>query len=115
VKRRTGIECDGFDRSGALATASHIRPNRRTWNVPKYLDVHRDMKGVKLKDVAEAHAKDLKVQGKYGVNFQKYWLDETAGTIFCLSDAPNKEAISKAHREAHGLLPSETFEVQEGS
>jgi len=83
--------------------------------VPRYLDIHRDIKGVKLKDVAEAHAKDLKVQGKYGVNSQKYWLDEEKGTIFCLSDAPNREAIAKAHGEAHGLLPSETFQVQEGS
>jgi hypothetical protein len=83
--------------------------------VPRYIDVHKGMKGVKLKDVAEAHAKDLRVQGKYGVNFQRYWLDEKEGTIFCLSDAPNREAISKAHKEAHGLLPSETFEVQEGS
>ena len=87
----------------------------KSCRVPRYLDVHKDMKGVKLKDVAEAHAKDLKVQGKYGVNFQRYWLDEKQGTIFCLSDAPNKEAITKSHKEAHGLLPSETFEVQEGS
>ena len=83
--------------------------------MPRYIDVHKNMKGVKLEDVAEAHAKDLQVQGKYGVNFQKYWLDEKEGTIFCLSDAPNREAISKAHKEAHGLLPEETFEVQEGS
>jgi Nickel responsive protein SCO4226-like len=83
--------------------------------MPKYLDVHRNMKGVKLKDVAEAHAKDLRVQGKYGVSFQKYWLDEKEGAIFCLADAPNSEAISKAHKEAHGLLPTETYEVQEGS
>ena len=83
--------------------------------MPRYIDIHRNMKGVKLQDVAEAHAKDLQVQGKYGVNFRKYWLDEKEGAIFCLSDAPNKEAISKAHGEAHGLLPSETFEVQEGS
>lgn len=83
-------------------------------SMPKYIDVHKGVKGVKLKDVAEAHAKDLKVQGKYGVSFQKYWLDEKEGTIFCLSDAPNREAIAKAHKEAHGLLPSETFEVQEG-
>ena len=34
------------------------------------------MKGVKLKDVAEAHARDLEVQGKDGVSFRKYWLDE---------------------------------------
>jgi len=83
--------------------------------MPRYIDIHRNMKGAKLKDVAEAHAKDLKVQGKYGVKFQKYWLDEKEGAIFCLSEAPNPEAIAKAHGEAHGLLPSETYEVQEGS
>jgi len=83
--------------------------------MPRYLDVHKGLKGVKLKDVAEAHAKDLKVQGKSGVDFQRYWLDEEQGTIFCLSDAPDSEAISKAHKEAHGLLPSETYKVQEGS
>jgi hypothetical protein len=37
---------------------------------------------------------------KYGVNFQKYWLDEKEGTIICLSDVPNRKAISKAHNEA---------------
>lgn len=83
--------------------------------MPTYIDVHKNMKGVKLKDVAEAHAKDLQVQGKYGVDFQKYWVDENEGTIFCLSHAPDKESISKAHKEAHGLLPAETFEVNEGS
>ncbi|MEM0116995.1 MAG: DUF4242 domain-containing protein [Conexivisphaerales archaeon] len=83
--------------------------------MPSYIDVHKNVKGVKLKDVAEAHAKDLKVQSKYGVKFKKYWIDEEQGTVFCLSDAPNKEAISKAHKEAHGLLPQETFEVLEGS
>ena len=33
--------------------------------------MHKNMKGVKLKDVAEAHAKDLQVQGKHGVSFQE--------------------------------------------
>ena len=84
-------------------------------HAPRHIDVHKNMKGVKPEDVAEAHAKDLKVQGRYGVSFQRYWLDEKAGTIFCLSDAPNREAITKAHKEAHGLLPEETFEVEEGS
>lgn len=35
--------------------------------------------------------------------------------VFCLSTSPNKEAISEAHKEAHGLVPQEIFEVQEGS
>jgi hypothetical protein len=84
-------------------------------NMPRYLDIHRNLKGTKLKDVAAAHANDLKVQNKYGVKFLKYWIDEKEGTVFCLSDAPNKDAPTKAHKEAHGLLPSETYEVLEGS
>jgi len=83
--------------------------------MPRYLDVHRNLKGAKLKDVAAAHEKDLRVQNKYGVKFLKYWVDEDQGTVFCLSEAPNKEAPAKAHREAHGLLPYETYEVLEGS
>jgi Protein of unknown function (DUF4242) len=83
--------------------------------MPRYLDVHKNLKGTKLKDVAAAHEQDLKVQNKYGVKFLKYWVDEKEGTIFCLSDAPDKEAPTRAHKEAHGLLPNETYEVLEGS
>jgi Nickel responsive protein SCO4226-like len=83
--------------------------------MPQYIDVHRNLKGVKLKDIAAAHEKDLKVQSKYGVKFLKYWIDEKSETAFCLSEAPNREAPSKAHKESHGLVPQETYEVLEGS
>jgi len=83
--------------------------------MPLFLDVHNHVPGAKAKDVADAHMKDLKVQGKYGVKYLKYWLDESKGKIFCLVDAPNKEAAEKVHREAHGLLADEIFEVKEGS
>ncbi len=83
--------------------------------MPRYIDVHKGLKGTKLKDVAEAHAKDLKVQHKHGVKFLKYWVDEKEGTVFCLSEAPDKDAPTRAHKEAHGLLPDETYEVKEGS
>ena len=83
--------------------------------MPRFMDVHKNLKGVKLKEVAEAHAKDLNVQNKYGVKFLRFWVDERAGRVFCLSDAPNREAPTKAHKEAHGLLPDETYEVLEGS
>jgi len=59
--------------------------------------------------------KDLKVGGKYGVKYLRYWLDESKGKIFCLVEAPNKEAAEKVHREAHGLVADEIFEVKEGS
>ncbi len=83
--------------------------------MPRFIDIHRNLKGIKLKDVQEAHEKDLKVQSKYGVEFLKFWVDEGKGIAICLSNAPNREAPSKAHGEAHGLLPIETFEVLEGS
>ena len=83
--------------------------------MPRYVDVHRNMKGVKFEDVKAAHQKDLKAQGKYGVRFLKFWVDEGTGAVFCLSDAPNKEAPASVHAEAHGLLPDETYEVKEGS
>ncbi|HTT26326.1 MAG TPA: DUF4242 domain-containing protein [Thermoplasmata archaeon] len=82
--------------------------------MPLYMDVHRNMKGVHAADVAKAHAKDLEVQGKHGVNFRSYWVDEKAGMIFCLVDAPSAEAANRVHKEAHGLVADETHEVRQG-
>ena len=52
--------------------------------------------------VAQAHEADLKTQEKYGVKYLRYWFDENAGKVFCLIEAPNKEAAIAVHREAHG-------------
>jgi Protein of unknown function (DUF4242) len=83
--------------------------------MPLFLDVHQHVAGAKAKDVADAHVKDLQVQGKYGVKYLKYWVDESNGKIFCLVEAPNKEAAARVHREAHGLVADEIYEVKEGS
>lgn len=82
--------------------------------MPLYLDEHRNMKGVTAAAVAEAHAKDLKVQGKHGVNYRSYWVDEQKGAIFCLVDAPSAEAATRVHKEAHGLVADEIHEVKQG-
>lgn len=82
--------------------------------MPLYMDEHKHVKGVTAKGVAEAHAKDLKVQGKYGVNFRSYWVDEKEEKVFCLVEAPNPEAAARVHKEAHGLLPDEVHEVTQG-
>lgn len=80
-----------------------------------YIDVHHLEPGkVKFEDVAKAHAKDLAVEKKYGVDFIKYWVDEDKGLIYCLSSAPDSAAIIKTHSEAHGLLPSEIYQVTDG-
>src|SRR3989442_642360 len=63
--------------------------------MPLFLDVHNHVPEAKAKDDADAHMKDLKVQGKDGVNYLKYWLDESKGKIFCLADAPNNEAAGE--------------------
>jgi hypothetical protein len=82
--------------------------------MPLYMDEHKHVKGVTKKAVAEAHAKDLQVQGKHGVNYRSYWVDEEQEKIFCLVEAPNAEAAARVHKEAHGLVADEIHEVSEG-
>jgi hypothetical protein len=83
--------------------------------MPTFMDMHRKVEGATAKDVAEAHMKDVATQQKYGVRYKRYWLDEKAGRIYCLVEAPNKEAAIRVHREAHGLLADEINEVTENS
>ena len=82
--------------------------------MPLYMDTHKHVKGVTKAAVAEAHAKDVKVQGKYGVDYKHYWVDEEKEMIFCLVDAPNREAAARVHKEAHGLVADELHEVSQG-
>jgi hypothetical protein len=83
--------------------------------MPLYMDVHSLEGGVSAKEVADAHMKDLETQGAYGVDYKRYWVDENAGKIFCLVEAPNAETAARVHREAHGLVADEIYEVSEGS
>jgi hypothetical protein len=83
--------------------------------MPLYLDVHNKIENLTSDGVGEAHRKDLEVQHKYGVNYLRYWFDEGTGKVFCLVEAPSKEAASAVHREAHGYVADEIIEVKEGS
>jgi hypothetical protein len=83
--------------------------------MPLYMDVHNIEGGVSASDVADAHMKDLQEQAKHGVNYKSYWVAEQEGKIFCLVEAPNPEAANIVHRDAHGLVADEVYEVQEGS
>jgi hypothetical protein len=80
-----------------------------------YMDVHHKIEGLTAEAVAGAHERDLAVQDKHGVKYLKYWFDEAAGKVFCLVDAPSKEAAEAVHREAHGLVADEITEVKEGA
>ena len=81
--------------------------------MPLFMDVHNIDGGVSAADVAGAHEADLATQGAYGVNYLRYWVDEEAGKIFCLVDAPDAEAANTVHKQAHGLVADEIYLVSE--
>ena len=81
--------------------------------MPLYMDVHNIEGGVAAADVAKAHEADVAIQGRHGVDYRHFWVDEKAGKIFCLVEAPNAEAANSVHREGHGLVADEIFEVSE--
>ncbi|WNM27469.1 DUF4242 domain-containing protein [Demequina capsici] len=83
--------------------------------MPKYMDVHNIDGGVTAADVAGLHEKDLAHQHVHDVKFLKYWVDEAQGKVFCLSEAPSAEAAVAVHREAHGAVADEIYEVGEFS
>ncbi len=80
-----------------------------------FMDVHNQLPdGATAQDVAAAHEADLKTQGAHNVRYLNYWVDETAGKVFCLVDAPDAEAAHAVHREAHGLVADEIYPVSQG-
>jgi hypothetical protein len=83
--------------------------------MPLFMDMHSIDGGVSAADVAGAHAADLKAQAAHGVNYLRYWVDEEAGKIFCLVDAPDAEAANTVHRESHGLVADAIFPVIESA
>ena len=82
--------------------------------MPIFMDIHQHVEGLTAQAAEGAHAKDLETQGKFGARYLKYWFDEGTGKIFCLIEAPSKEAAIATHREAHGLVADEIIEVKEG-
>lgn len=83
--------------------------------MPLYMDIHHKLPdGATAADVADAHAADMEIQVKYGVTYRNYWVDDEAGKAFCLVEAPSAEAAATVHREAHGLVADDIFEVEQG-
>ncbi|UAY50873.1 nickel-binding protein [Ferruginibacter albus] len=78
--------------------------------MPLYMDQHI-LPGVKAKDVAEAHQMDMLIQHDHSCNCITYWIDEKRGNVFCLIEAPSKEAVQALHGQSHGLVPNKVIEV----
>jgi len=83
--------------------------------VPLFMDVHEIAGGVAIDDVAQAHLADLQTQPDHDVNYLRYWVDEKGGRVFCLVEAPTADAAAEVHRQAHGLVADQIYQVQEGS
>src|SRR6185436_11562299 len=106
-----------FSMTGFYLSAQTVRLSSAGSGEPKhlFLDVHRLTPGIKPEAVAQAHQKDLAVEGKYGVDLIKYWVAQDEGLVFCLAEASDSEALRKTHAEAHGLLPNNIYLVEEGT
>lgn len=79
--------------------------------MPLYMDLHI-VPGVKAKGIAAAHQLDLATEEAFECKCMTYWVDEDRGNVFCLIDAPSKEAVASMHAKAHGLIPHRIIEVQ---
>ena len=83
--------------------------------MPLFIDRHTIEEGASANDVARAHQADLAIQEAHGVSYLRYLVDDAAGKIFCLVEAPDPAAANTVHREAHGLVADEIYPVREHS
>src|SRR5436190_21642051 len=105
----------GRSTDAARSAASRRLRSERRQPMALFMDTHAIDGGVAAGDVAQAHAMDVATQDRYGVRYLRYWVDESAGKIFCLVDAPDAEAANQVHREAHGLVAESIYPVIEGA
>ncbi|HKZ21354.1 MAG TPA: nickel-binding protein [Acidimicrobiia bacterium] len=82
--------------------------------MPYFMDRH-DLVGATPEAIAQAHVKDIEVQGRFNVRFIHYWYDHDRQHAFCLAQGPDLDTITAAHEAAHGLLPNRVIEVDEES
>src|SRR4051794_29616171 len=78
--------------------------------MPMFLDRHEGV-DASPQELADAHAMDVAVEGKYGVHYHTYWFDTDNRTVFCLAEGPSKDAIDTVHKEAHGLSAASIIEI----
>lgn len=66
----------------------------------KFMDVHHGMTGITDEQFEQAHAADLAIQSEEGVTFQHAWADPDDGVVYCLSEAPDADAVQRIHQRA---------------
>ncbi|MGE9807124.1 MULTISPECIES: SCO4226 family nickel-binding protein [unclassified Janibacter] len=65
--------------------------------MPEFMDVHTTMQGITPEALREAHEADLAIQGDEHVTFKHAWGDPESGMVFCLSEAPDADAVRRIH------------------
>lgn len=78
--------------------------------MPEFMDVHTGMAGITPEALTEAHNADLAIQGEEQVDFKHAWADPVSGTVFCLSEAPDADAVRRIHERA-GHPADHVYEV----
>ncbi|GAA1173414.1 hypothetical protein F4556_007066 [Kitasatospora gansuensis] len=63
----------------------------------KFMDVHQNMVGITAEELRAAHMADLAIEGDESVHFEQAWADPEAGVVYCLSEAPSREAVQRIH------------------
>jgi uncharacterized protein DUF4242 len=84
--------------------------------MPLYMDIHERVRAITPDAVTRAYERSLEVQERHGARYLKMWVHEDPddhGRMFCLVEAPSREAVVLVHLDAHGLLPNEIHEVVE--
>ncbi|WP_200975061.1 nickel-binding protein [Echinicola sp. 20G] len=77
------------------------------------MDFHQ-FEHLSIEDVKTAHIADVAIQDAYGVKYHQFWVNEKAGTVFCLVEGPDKETCELVHQMAHGAVPCALTEVEVG-
>ena len=81
--------------------------------MPLFMDFHH-IENVTVEDVKRAHMADVAIQDKYGVRYLQFWVNQEAGTVFCLIEGPDPETCEKVHQMAHGNIACALTEVETG-
>lgn len=81
--------------------------------MPLFMDFHK-IENLTIEAVKAAHIADVAIQDKYGVKYHQFWVNLDAGTVFCLTEGPDKETCELVHKLAHGNIACALTEVETG-
>lgn len=79
--------------------------------MPLFMDFHK-IENVTIEEVKSAHVADEAIQDKYGVKYHQFWVNQEAGSVFCLVEGPDAATCELVHKMAHGNLPCALTQVE---